>query len=439
MEPSVSPATRPAPRPWRLDGAVCLAVFLACMGLYRLAPLRVQTDSIWSIPTAVSIIREGNIDLDEYRDQARVGVHGIAQHNGRLYNFFPLGPSLAALPYVWPRHAWSMAHRDDDKTSRSWAKNLEPGHLDVGFFARAENGVASVYCALAAIFVYLTARRRLTVGPALLVATVFAFGTSVFSTASRVLWQHGPSVAALAAIVWLVSGERWNGRRALALGCLLGLSYVMRPTNAISVAIIGAWWVLTHPRLSGAAALGLLSVLVPWAAFNHSVWQTWLPPYYQATRLDLDMRLVGEALLGNLISPGRGLFIFTPVAFAAVVGVVLKVRAHTLARHELAFLAVLFGHWCAVSTFPHWWAGHSFGNRFFTDVTPYWAYFLIPTMEWLCHPVPRWIRAAMAILAVASLAIHTRGSSRDECWYWNSDIDEKPQRLWDWTDLQFLR
>ena len=45
--------------PWLL----CLALF----GIYTTSQVQIQTDSLWSIPAAASILHEGNTDLDEFR------------------------------------------------------------------------------------------------------------------------------------------------------------------------------------------------------------------------------------------------------------------------------------------------------------------------------------------------------------------------------------
>ena len=40
---------------------------LALFGIYTVSEARLQTDSLWSIPSAASILHEGNTDLDEFR------------------------------------------------------------------------------------------------------------------------------------------------------------------------------------------------------------------------------------------------------------------------------------------------------------------------------------------------------------------------------------
>ena len=76
-----------------------------CMGVIT------SYDSLWSIPTARSLLREGNTDLDEYAallDANR--FYAIESIGGRHYSLYPIGPSLVALPVVlastWPAWRW---------------------------------------------------------------------------------------------------------------------------------------------------------------------------------------------------------------------------------------------------------------------------------------------------------------------------------------------
>ena len=59
-------------------------------------------DSLWSIPTAFSIVKEGNTDLDEYFPiTQQFQDHTVANYFGHVYNFYPIGTSLLAVPVVW--------------------------------------------------------------------------------------------------------------------------------------------------------------------------------------------------------------------------------------------------------------------------------------------------------------------------------------------------
>jgi hypothetical protein len=146
-----------------------------------------------------------------------------------------------------------------------------------------------------------------------------------------------------------------------------------------------------------------------------------------------------------MISPGRGLFIFTPVLIFSIVGIILKARRASLTSLDIALCCIIFLHWIAISSFPHWWGGYSFGPRFFSDMTPFLIYFLIPVVALLLsggQGIKMKAFVALFVLAAGvSFAIHMRGATSNATMFWNRvplSVDEHPERLWQWNDLQFL-
>jgi hypothetical protein len=147
----------------------------------------------------------------------------------------------------------------------------------------------------------------------------------------------------------------------------------------------------------------------------------------------------GLALAGNLISPSRGLFIYTPV-FLLAIWSMLRREWRTPLAPWLAALAL--AQWLTVSAYiDNWWAGHSYGPRFFTDVTPVFVVFLIPYLQnW--EACSRAFRAAFLALVLLGCAIHLRGGWSGAVYRWNVDpanVDQHPERNWDWRDPPFLR
>src|SRR5262249_406361 len=125
-------------------------------------------------------------------------------------------------------------------------------------------------------------------------------------------------------------------------------------------------------------------------------------------------------------------------------GVALKIRLRRFTALDASLVAVVLLHRIAISSFPHWWGGHSYGPRFFSDMLPYLVYFLIPVVAWLPtlegarREIARWTFAAAAI---ASVAIHAAGALSPDAMRWNmvpAPIDQQPARVWDWRSPQFL-
>ena len=93
-------------------GLVLSAIFLVVAGTHALSPVRTSTDSMWSIPTALSIWNDGNCSLNKYVSlQKEFDRFAIISVNGKDYTFFPLATSLFAVPVVAVSQLWMTPQR----------------------------------------------------------------------------------------------------------------------------------------------------------------------------------------------------------------------------------------------------------------------------------------------------------------------------------------
>jgi hypothetical protein len=387
-------------------------------------------DGLPAVPIAVSRVHDGDLTLDEYRDVPGCADHySMSEHDGHLVGFFPWAVALPAVPVVV---AFDAAHvvgvgPGADGAVRAMAR----------WFAVMQNITAAWTTALAVggMFV-LVRRRRPDTGLrfALGATVIVALGTSLWSTAAATLWQHGPSVAA---VTWgLVC---LHDRRVALAGALFMLAVAFRPTNGLMllaglvvvvVASHRSWW----RYLAGAAA-----VAVPWCAVTLVTYGTALQPYGDVNRLGLHDEF-GDALAANLVSPGRGLFVFTPIAVLAVLGAVKVVRSHS--RDPVLWVAVVVVpvHWVLVSLYHHWWGGNSYGPRLFTDVIPL-LLVLAVTLGGAAGFTRAWARTAtgagVLVLAAAGVVVHAEGAVLLSTGCWSSHpvaIDADSSRVWSVSD-----
>src|SRR5262245_18382114 len=102
------------------------------------------------------------------------------------------------------------------------------------------------------------------------------------------------------------------------MGVALAWSYAMRPTDAVIAVAIGIWLLACHRRLlvpavaSGLVAAGL------WMLVTRVEYGALLQPCSSADRLGLHDAF-GEALAANLVSPARGLLVYTTAVVALAV------------------------------------------------------------------------------------------------------------------------
>jgi hypothetical protein len=287
-------------------------------------------------------------------------------------------------------------------------------------------------------------RRRVAVT----VGLAFALGTSAWSVTSRANWLHGPSMA-LGGLAVLAAARLAAGRSAARWGIVLGAgvaaAYAVRPTNlAIAVALAG-WLLVSHRRALGWAALGAVGVLVPWMAVNQLVWWQLIDPYHDVGRASFGGNLP-ERMATQLVSPARGLLLFSPIVLAAVPGWWMAIRHRPAARRlpaglATALAAAVGAHWLAVSSQDFdWWGGVTYGPRFMADALPWLAALSVPAVSWLWSAARTGATTAVRAVAVLALGwsvlVHAQGAYLRPtiCWNFRPGVDA--DRIWDWGDPQ---
>ncbi|MBI4670404.1 MAG: hypothetical protein HY741_01880 [Chloroflexi bacterium] len=415
--------------------------------VYVFSPVTTVLDSAWVLHTSMSILREGNIDLDEYQAifSAPNDYH-LERVGNHTYYYFPLGTSLLTTPMLAAADlAAGLARFDLGKYFLTHGPVAFDPWLPLNLMERV---FASTFAALTVVVMYGIARHFLAVPRALVVVFIFAFCTSAWTTASRGLWAHGPSMLMLALAFYILlraeAQPRWIPFAALPLA----LAYIIRPTNSISLVILSLYVLVRHRRaIIPYTLLGAL-ILLPFFLYNSTVYQNWLPPYFHPQGLTITPAIM-EPLAANLVSPSRGLLIFSPIVLLSIGGLVLALQDRSHRALALALAVILVLHSFIIASVNHWargWvAGWAIGPRLYTDMLPYLIYFLIPVLAWLPALSKTWrvlAAAGLVVLATTSFAIHFHCATSMACMAWNYtpiDIDRAPQRIWDWSDPQFLR
>lgn len=228
------------------------------------------------------------------------------------------------------------------------------------------------------------------------------------------------------------------------VGCVLGFAYLIRPTNSLSVGFFGLYFLLNQRRQFWLYLLGVAAILLPYVVSNWLTYQNPFPPYsYQLFERLATPSIAAEALAGTLISPSRGLFIFTPVFLFAGYGLYLSTRKAPLSPRTLdAYLvAIIVLHWIVTCMFEDWGGAWSIGPRYFVDIIPFFTYFLIPVVgAWT--PSGPVLKSAFVLAVLLSTLVQLHCSTSIDPWMWNGKPEalvQAPQRKWDWGDMQFLR
>lgn len=432
METASVPApvrrTRSTGRARALLGMAVLTLVL--WGVYAASPVRTSFDSRWTIHTALSFIQGDWGNLATFQPVLEQDSYfAVAVDGTRIMSIFPIGASVLSIPAV------------------ALADWFNPGFAEQIRYAvpvQFEGLLAAFYAALAgAVFFWAVWRRHGSVPVAVFTAALFCFATPMWSTASRALWQHGPQMLTFAIALALLTEARRRPHLIQYLGFVMAWAYVIRPTSSLEVLGATLYVAFAYRPFLLRYFLGAAVVAVPWIAYNIAFYQTVLPPYYWPQRLET-IRFY-EALAGHLISPARGLFIYSPVLLLAVPGMVVALRRREDRKLHVGMVIVIILHWIAVSRFRHWWGGFSYGPRLMSDVVPLLVWFIPFALPLKEHLAGAWRTAALATvwgLLAVSVWMNAQGAWNWRVYVWNAtpeNIDYSPERLWSWRDPPFLR
>jgi len=437
---------------WECAG---LWLFGAVWLIYSVCPPFLSYDSYWSTATAIHLIEHGSTSVDELvagaPAEASYGLECVpavgAPRQGRApdgcpgghwYSLYPIGTPILVMPLV--------------AAMKAGVAVIGPLVPRGGFLARPEveaffsgdllrgRPLTELWCAstIGALAVWVQFRIALLFlerRAALMLALLFAFGTSEWSVASRNLFPQGLTVLLLSAALYFLL----RGQRMAWAGLFLALAFTVRPSNAISCAAVALYLAIHRRRELARFLAGAAPVAAAFFAYyffvRHSV-----VPLYVGTALNPYPPLAGAAM--HLFSPSRGLLVYTPMVAVSVFGAAVAWRRRWCFPLAEYLMGIAVAHAVLIS---RGWPGHGYGPRFFTDLTPLFMLFLIPAIEWWRETSGgerRTLAAAFAVLAAWGVFTHGRGGTSLAANQWSAlplNVDTARWRVWDWSDPQFLR
>jgi hypothetical protein len=351
-----SPADQPAPRTSRrwVDWLVALGLLAAAWTFYRQWDRAQVTDSRYALLLTETLLADRSVYLDRHfqpplsparfpgaqgaQDPAyqasggypyQIEVLPDAQAAGRVLLWYPNFPSVLAIPAVLVMHAVGLRTLGSD------------GRYDPQAEVTMQLHLGAALTALAVALIFLVGRVWLRRGPALLLAVAFAVASPLWSTSSRAMWTSTWGIV-LQLLLWLLllrslrpaSPQRLGGEPSTGsaparvtlspwlAGTLCAWLYFCRPALAVEIVAVMAWLAYVDRQ----AAWRTAWVGAAWASL-FGLWSwvhtgDFLPSYYRHTHLGVGH--LGEGLYGSLLSPGRGLLVYTPWLVGALAAVLWR-------------------------------------------------------------------------------------------------------------------
>ena len=387
------------------DRSVALALATVCFlgfAVFHRGVLA-STDEVGVFETTRSIFERGALDVPE-------GLHTFPGRHGKIYSHFAIGQSLLALPfYALGRLAAATLpfHVRQTLAGPRVARGSIVYGGSVEIFATALYAPVASAVLVALFFLFqrgLGASPRSSVAASLLLAA-----TTYVGALSIYFLQHTTEAIAIVGALLCLHRFRTTGAlRELAIGSALASATVLiRVPAAVAGPPLAAYALFAVRERSGrgqraapmleALAVPPLSLAALNIGVNHAKWGTWIAsPFLAQTGVLGNPFTIG--LVGLLVSPGAGLFAYSPLTLLAPW---LGVRFWRTHRAEaVAALAIAASFWLLGGSFPAWtglWSAP--GPRYLFVATPL---LLLPLGLWLDGPHAR---APLAALAIAGLAV----------------------------------
>ncbi len=354
--------------------------FVYAIGVNKLL---IQTeDSVPALFTPVTIIKEGSPYLDSYYKMMilryphpddkkqvigltpfylkRIGSHYISA--------FTLLPALLVLPIFLFPVLFGI--------SITW--------FNLALLGKIASGLA---VSLAGYILFKAGGKILSRKKALLLWSVFLFGTINFASISQALWQHGFVELFTSLGILLLLKEKKEPPHFFWIGILFGAAALCRPTAGVSIAIWGIYTLLQKDYKKVLSyILGILICALFFYAYNSIYFVDVSNQGYYSQAFDSWRTPIYLGLPGMLFSPSKGIFTYSPALLFSLIGfwLVVKSKKYKSDSNERVFFfsfIVIVVHLIILSMWKHWYGGWSFGYRMAADVIPYFSILLIPYLN----------------------------------------------------------
>ncbi len=430
-------------RPRRRRQLVATALGVSLFAIYMVNGREIgAVDNIAGLFLQVSILRGDGLHLDRFRHMWPTSPlpYFVVERHGALVSRYPIGAPILAVPFAGPQ-LYLLDHRHPDwerdpNTALYWVRKL--GKTSAAALA-ALNG-AILYLLLSALQLGVVA---------LPTAVIASLGSNLWMTASQSLWQHGPAALGLTATLALLTPPPRSRTRLLLAGAACSAIVYSRPQDLIAPAVIALWvarrygagvvWFAMFPLILGSLLIGYNLWYFDRVTGGYGEMIATLDPAVHGVTSFWTVDLL-DGGLGTLVSPSRGLFIYTPwipLSLVALPAFLPRLRRWPLIATALCILPFFLLQLAAQAT---WWAGWSFGPRYWTDVLPLFAIVLGFALDWARRHSRAYLIALLASGALA-IAVETIGAL---CYpsSWNAlpvKVDTHHERLWDWRDSELTR
>jgi hypothetical protein len=355
-----------------------ILLFLSCLLIYSLtsrADLQVS-DEAAVMATAMALANQGNLAIDHMQSLESVVDIGRRGSAGHLYTkYFPGNIISAALLY-------RLAARPNDVAYVWHGFELAPSNSG----ARLALQLNALFGAIAVAALFRLLARDYSLRTAIVAALLFGLATDWWYQSRGFFSEVGAGTFIILGL-WCARSDkpRWSSM-------FLAVSLLFRPLNILAFPI----WLYAAARarrITVGMVLPFLVVGLGLLAYNQIRFSAPLDFGYEQEQFSTSLF---TGLFGVLFSPGRSIFVYSPLLILALPGTVWLYR--TDRAQALTVLATIGLYILAIALWHSWEGGWAWGSRLLTPIVPLVVVLVAPVIE------RSWSSPGIAF-AVAGLAI----------------------------------
>lgn len=368
-----------------LTTAEIMLLFFICIGVYLANGETISSgDAVPNTLLAFNLLENHTLHLDAFRASYFVEkgfFYAFAEgNNGHLSSTYPIGAAIVTFPlyvifYVYLKWIHFAPSIPLNITSESF-------ELYRIFF---EKLAATITTAITVVIFYLSSRIKFNRGISLISTFIFAFATNTWVTSSQGLWQHGISNLALICVIFCLLKANRSSKESqkiwlLLAGVACGLLPGIRPTSTLFAITAIVYSLFTYRFQSIFLLFGLVSALpsITWNLYYFGNLTGGYSKMFPEAPYLFTWDHFQTAFLGTLISPSRGIIVYSPIVLFSLSGA-YKVFKFRLGKDEKLICCITIASIILVFSYffyKVWWAGHCYGPRFMTDIMPVACYLI---------------------------------------------------------------
>jgi hypothetical protein len=418
-------------------------------------------DTVPNTLLAFNWLENYTLNLDAFRGSylapsTPLPYYFVEANNGHLSSGYPIGTALVTFPlyvifYIYIKLTYFFnGFATIDLTS----VDFETYRV---FF---EKLAATIVTAASVAIFYLLSRLKFPLVISLVSTFTFAFATNTWVTSSQGLWQHGTSnLVFLITISCLMKANRasktnqkiWLVLAGVACGLLPGI----RPTSTLFSVTVIIYSLVIYRFQAIFLCIGLVSAIpsIAWNIYYFGNLTGGYSKVFSVSPYLFTWNNFIRASLGTLISPSRGLLIFSPIVLYSLPGA-CKVWKLRFSKDEKLIGSLSIA--CILLTSSYffyivWSGGHCYGPRFMTDIMPVACYLINYYLESLFtifirakHLLARRFIIFLAILTFSTFTQVVGAFGAIPGILWNIipipiDHNNHEYRLWELRDSQIER